>query len=136
MSARLFVRVSPVGTQVRVQELVRVTRISQTKFRREDLADVCFVPLLGKEGWEPEAEPPARRKLQVVAPAEQSLPSIIANAAQLGRLLNRSQESNACRKLRRAAVPTPMPARERRGLQELAPNQSNRLDDALGHESG
>ena len=50
--------VIPVGTEVRVQELVRVTRISQTEFRREDLADVCFVPLLGKEGWEPETEPP------------------------------------------------------------------------------
>ena len=47
----------PVGTDVRAQELVRVTRVSQTEFRREDLADVRFVPLLGKEGWEPEAEP-------------------------------------------------------------------------------
>jgi protein-L-isoaspartate(D-aspartate) O-methyltransferase len=42
--------VIPVGTEVRVQELVRVTRISQTEFRREDLADVCFVPLLGRLG--------------------------------------------------------------------------------------
>ena len=59
--------VIPVGTEVRAQELVRVTRVSETEFRREDLADVRFVPLLGKEGWEPEAEPPLRRKLQVVA---------------------------------------------------------------------
>ena len=44
--------VIPVGTEVRAQELVRVTRVSQTEFRREDLADVRFVPLLGKEGWE------------------------------------------------------------------------------------
>src|SRR5262249_12146906 len=47
--------VIPVGTEVRAQELVRVTRVSRTEFRREDLADVRFVPLLGKEGWEPEA---------------------------------------------------------------------------------
>ena len=72
----------PVGTDVRAQELVRVTRVSETEFRREDLADVRFVPLLGKEGWEPEAEPPLRRKLQVVRPAEQSLSRIIASAAE------------------------------------------------------
>ena len=74
--------VIPVGTEVRVQELVRVTRISQTEFRREDLADVCFVPLLGKEGWEHEAEPPPSRKLHVVSPTEQSLPKIVAKAAE------------------------------------------------------
>ena len=74
--------VIPVGTEVRAQELVRVTRVSQTEFRREDLADVRFVPLLGKEGWEPEAEPPLRRKLQVVRPSEQPLSRIIASAAE------------------------------------------------------
>ena len=74
--------VIPVGTEVRAQELVRVTRISQTEFRREDLADVCFVPLLGKEGWEPETEPPPRRRLQVFPPSEQALPKIVAKAAE------------------------------------------------------
>ena len=74
--------VIPVGTEVRAQELVRVTRISETEFRREDLADVRFVPLLGKEGWETEAEPVPRRKLQVVPPSEQALPRIIASAAE------------------------------------------------------
>jgi protein-L-isoaspartate(D-aspartate) O-methyltransferase len=73
--------VIPVGTEVRAQELVRVTRISRTEFRREDLADVCFVPLLGKEGWKPEAEPPLQPKLRVVRP-EQSLSRIIATAAE------------------------------------------------------
>ena len=49
--------VIPVGVDQRIQELVRVTRIAQDEFRREDLADVRFVPLLGEEGWEPgEAE--------------------------------------------------------------------------------
>ncbi len=74
--------VIPVGTEVRAQELVRVTRVSQTEFRRADLADVRFVPLLGKESWESEAEPPLRRKLQVVRPSEQPLSSIIASAAE------------------------------------------------------
>jgi protein-L-isoaspartate(D-aspartate) O-methyltransferase len=74
--------VIPVGTEVRAQELVRVTRASETKFRREDLADVRFVPLLGKEGWEPEAERPIRRKLQVVPSSEQALSRIIASAAE------------------------------------------------------
>jgi len=74
--------VIPVGTEVRAQELVRVTRVSATEFRREDLADVRFVPLLGKEGWEPEAEPPLRRNLQVVPPSDRSLSRIIASAAE------------------------------------------------------
>ena len=74
--------VIPVGTEVRAQELVRVTRVSKTEFRREDLADVRFVPLLGKEGWEPEAEPPPRRKLQVAPPSEQALSRMIASAAK------------------------------------------------------
>ena len=48
--------VIPIGTTPRVQELVRVTRVSTTEFRREELADVRFVPLLGEEGWESEGE--------------------------------------------------------------------------------
>ena len=43
--------VIPVGSDPRVQELVRVTRISEDEYRREDLADVRFVPLIGHEGW-------------------------------------------------------------------------------------
>ncbi len=45
--------VIPVGTDPRTQELVRVTRISNQEFKSEDLADVRFVPLVGKEGWAP-----------------------------------------------------------------------------------
>src|SRR5574337_462934 len=43
--------VIPVGTDARVQELVRVTRRSHDEFESEDLADVRFVPLIGAEGW-------------------------------------------------------------------------------------
>ena len=44
--------VIPVGTEVRAQELVRVTRVSQTEFQREDLADVrdAVAGLVGIEG--------------------------------------------------------------------------------------
>ncbi|HEX7327887.1 MAG TPA: protein-L-isoaspartate(D-aspartate) O-methyltransferase [Casimicrobiaceae bacterium] len=38
--------VIPVGTDARVQELVRVTRLSETEFRTEEIADVRFVPLI------------------------------------------------------------------------------------------
>ena len=50
--------VIPVGTNPRAQELVRVTRSSDDKFETEDIADVRFVPLVGKEGW-PSEETPA-----------------------------------------------------------------------------
>jgi protein-L-isoaspartate(D-aspartate) O-methyltransferase len=43
--------VIPVGQDPRVQELVRITRISEDEYKREDLADVRFVPLVGEEGW-------------------------------------------------------------------------------------
>jgi len=47
--------VIPVGSDPRVQELVRVTRLSEEKFSSEDIADVRFVPLVGEEGWAPAA---------------------------------------------------------------------------------
>jgi protein-L-isoaspartate(D-aspartate) O-methyltransferase len=43
--------VIPVGADRRAQELVRVTRIAQHKWRSEDIADVRFVPLIGEGGW-------------------------------------------------------------------------------------
>ncbi len=44
--------VIPVGTGDGEQTLVRVTRVSETETRREELADVRFVPLVGEQGWE------------------------------------------------------------------------------------
>ena len=56
--------VIPVGRDQKVQELVRITRISEREFRSEDLADVRFVPLIGHEGWEgPEVGPKHGRPL-------------------------------------------------------------------------
>lgn len=42
--------VVPVGKGRRAQKLIRVTRVGENKFQREDLADVRFVPLIGSEG--------------------------------------------------------------------------------------
>ncbi len=46
--------VIPVGVDRRVQELVRVIRVSEHQYKTEDIADVRFVPLVGEEGWAPE----------------------------------------------------------------------------------
>jgi protein-L-isoaspartate(D-aspartate) O-methyltransferase len=43
--------VIPVGVDQRVQELVRVVRVSSNEYRHESIADVRFVPLIGEEGW-------------------------------------------------------------------------------------
>jgi protein-L-isoaspartate(D-aspartate) O-methyltransferase len=43
--------VIPVGAQPTHQMLVRVTRVSATGFEQEELGDVCFVPLIGVQGW-------------------------------------------------------------------------------------
>ena len=77
--------VIPVGKDQRIQELVRVTRLSEAKYKIEGIADVRFVPLIGKEGWLPEQggiEPrEIRRKLEddpakIVAAANTPFPSI------------------------------------------------------------
>ena len=71
--------VIPVGADQHVQELVRVTRIAHSEYRREDLADVRFVPLLGEEGWAPEEAEPARVRQ---APREEKLVKRITDAAE------------------------------------------------------
>ncbi len=48
MGGRLVI---PIGRNLRYQELVRVTRASETEFEMEDLIGVCFVPLIGGQGW-------------------------------------------------------------------------------------
>jgi protein-L-isoaspartate(D-aspartate) O-methyltransferase len=60
--------VIPVGTQERAQELVRVTRLSETDFKTEDLADVRFVPLVGEEGWSKTGEAAPRVKSKPAKP--------------------------------------------------------------------
>jgi len=76
--------VIPVGRDPRLQELVRVTRTSEDEYKREDLADVRFVPLVGQEGWaapeeEWESARPAQPSKRVVQP---NLPQEIAAACE------------------------------------------------------
>ena len=92
--------VIPVGRDPKVQELVRVTRISESEYKREDLADVRFVPLVGQEGWAPaereRAQPravqpftrlPGKRLAQKIAAACEPFESL--ETARLDRLLAR-----------------------------------------------
>jgi protein-L-isoaspartate(D-aspartate) O-methyltransferase len=76
--------VIPVGTDPRVQELIRVTRRSETEFSTEDIADVCFVPLIGAEGWLPETGELASfaRPLQKPRRTDGTLAEMIASAAE------------------------------------------------------
>lgn len=43
--------VMPIGEPHRVQNLIRVTRIGEGSFEKEDLGAVRFVPLIGAHGW-------------------------------------------------------------------------------------
>ena len=92
--------VIPVGRDPRIQELVRITRVAETRYDREDLADVRFVPLIGQEGWAP---PERNRARAAPVPAftriiKESLPRNIAaycepfeslETAQFDRLMAR-----------------------------------------------
>lgn len=43
--------VIPVGTDPRLQELVRIRRVGPDRFEKENLGGVRFVPLVGAQGW-------------------------------------------------------------------------------------
>jgi protein-L-isoaspartate(D-aspartate) O-methyltransferase len=43
--------VMPVGPDRHYQDLIRVTRESDTRYTSEHLTGVCFVPLIGEQGW-------------------------------------------------------------------------------------
>ena len=74
--------VMPVGADQRSQELVRVTRTGQSEYRVEDLADVRFVPLLGEEGWAPEAPKPTRAPTPRGVVSEEILAKSLASAVE------------------------------------------------------
>ncbi|RAL25359.1 protein-L-isoaspartate O-methyltransferase [Lujinxingia litoralis] len=44
--------VMPVGPEGQPQTLVRITRTSERRYRREEFGEVRFVPLIGEEGFE------------------------------------------------------------------------------------
>jgi protein-L-isoaspartate(D-aspartate) O-methyltransferase len=76
----------PVGSNPRAQELIRVTRVDEDEFEQEDIADVRFVPLIGKEGWESEDDDWQARPPRVVRnhPAVNiSLPGLVTRHAEV-----------------------------------------------------
>ena len=77
--------VIPVGADQRSQELIRIVRIDESEFEKEDLADVRFVPLIGKEGWESrddEWQTHAPRVVQSRPSVSISIPGIIAKHSE------------------------------------------------------
>ena len=76
--------VMPVGADQTVQELVRVTRVTETEYRSEDIADVRFVPLIGEEGWAGKAGAPAapRGKFRFTPGKDDQLVRELADAAE------------------------------------------------------
>ncbi len=72
--------VVPVGASQRAQELVRVTRTGEDSYDTQELADVRFVPLIGKNGWEEDEEAPqsAPRVVRKSPPGDETLPSLIS----------------------------------------------------------
>ncbi|HWB44519.1 MAG TPA: protein-L-isoaspartate(D-aspartate) O-methyltransferase [Hyphomicrobiaceae bacterium] len=72
--------VIPIGPDRRSQELVRLTRLGEEEFQREDLADVRFVPLIGKEAWKKSEdwEVASPRLIPSRPPVSASIPGLIA----------------------------------------------------------
>lgn len=91
--------VIPVGDLKELQKLVRVTRVSETDYRHEDLTDVRFVPLIGARGWqnhEPHAthvlaepRPPSRPAAVAELIRETAEPIERIHGAHLGALCER-----------------------------------------------
>jgi len=46
--------VMPVGSAQRAQQLVKLTRLSEGKYKKRKMSHVRFVPLIGEQGWEKE----------------------------------------------------------------------------------
>jgi protein-L-isoaspartate(D-aspartate) O-methyltransferase len=61
--------VIPVGADRRLQELVRVVRVSEHEYTTEELADVRFVPLVGAEGWTSQGQRPVQARDGTLAAA-------------------------------------------------------------------
>jgi protein-L-isoaspartate(D-aspartate) O-methyltransferase len=67
--------VMPIGEADSVQKLVKVTRMTETDTKEEELGPVRFVPLIGREGWpEPGEGPPPLQEL--LRAAAEPLPEI------------------------------------------------------------
>lgn len=76
--------VIPVGVDRRVQELLRVIRVSDNQYQTEDIADVRFVPLVGDEGWTPEeGGPVAPKNRAAIMTADAALAKTIATSCEM-----------------------------------------------------
>jgi protein-L-isoaspartate(D-aspartate) O-methyltransferase len=86
--------VMPVGPS-RTQKLVRITRVARDQYRREDLGDVMFVPLVGAQGWTEPAAPRRASRPATVARliAECAEPIARIDDAELGSLLERIDDA-------------------------------------------
>jgi protein-L-isoaspartate(D-aspartate) O-methyltransferase len=81
--------VMPVGP-ARLQQLIRVTRTSETEYVREDLSDVRFVPLIGAQGWsDPSGQSNGRRSPVARLVAECAEPIDRIDDVSIGSLLER-----------------------------------------------
>ena len=80
--------VMPVGSD-REQDLVRVTRVDEIHYRREDLGAVVFVPLIGAQGWaeRPEDAHARRGILPRRNPGPLASPRPAARAPTVARLI-------------------------------------------------
>ncbi|MFQ5697148.1 MAG: protein-L-isoaspartate(D-aspartate) O-methyltransferase [Myxococcota bacterium] len=56
--------VIPVGRSPTMQTLVRAVRLPEGELRCEELDDVCFVPLIGAQGWPETPEPGSGRRIE------------------------------------------------------------------------
>jgi len=74
--------VIPVGENRRVQELLRVIRVSADQYRTEDIADVRFVPLVGEEGWTAEDDHAQPAYRATPATGDRALAAAIAASSE------------------------------------------------------
>ena len=65
--------VIPIGSEPRLQQLVRVTRVTRDRFEEEQLGGVRFVPLVGADAWGEPGGPPV-----VIAPRRGTGPAATA----------------------------------------------------------
>ncbi len=94
--------VIPVGAERTMQSLIRVVRVGEDNYQREDLGDVRFVPLVGAGGWEEESEaerivaPKPRRSPDKVVEElirEAAEPLHQIEGADLGSIVERAENS-------------------------------------------
>ncbi len=93
--------VIPVGSDPRLQHLIRVTRVDPERFEEERLGEVCFVPLVGEDAWDGPgavsvaASPPRATRPATIAALIREAAEPIADIGdvELGPLLDRIDRS-------------------------------------------